>query len=99
MTIGQKIMQLRNNADISQEQLAEMLGVSRQSISKWEMDQALPQIDKVLQLCELFNVSADELLGIDIVKQDEEINDWNYCSHWCCCHVAHQLIQWLGEDG
>ena len=42
MTIGQKIIQLRNAADISQEQLAETLGVSRQSVSKWEMDQALP---------------------------------------------------------
>ena len=62
MTIGQKIMQLRNAADISQEQLAETLGVSRQSISKWEMDQALPQIDKVLQLAEIFRVSTDELL-------------------------------------
>jgi len=62
MTIGQKIIQLRNAADISQEQLAEMLGVSRQSVSKWEMDQALPQIDKVLQLAEIFSVSTDELL-------------------------------------
>lgn len=62
MTIGQKIIQLRNAADISQEQLSEMLGVSRQSISKWEMDQALPQIDKVLQLAEIFSVSTDELL-------------------------------------
>lgn len=62
MTIGQKITQLRNAADISQEQLAEMLGVSRQSVSKWEMDQALPQIDKVLQLAEIFSVSTDELL-------------------------------------
>ena len=62
MTIGQKIIQLRNAADISQEQLAETLGVSRQSISKWEMDQALPQIDKVLQLAEIFSVSTDELL-------------------------------------
>ena len=62
MTIGQKITQLRTAADISQEQLSEMLGVSRQSISKWEIDQALPQIDKVLQLAEIFNVSTDELL-------------------------------------
>ena len=61
MTIGQKIIQLRNAADISQEQLAETLGVSRQSVSKWEMDQALPQIDKVLQLAEIFHVSTDEL--------------------------------------
>ena len=62
MTIGQKIVQLRTAMDISQEQLSETLGVSRQSVSKWEMDQALPQIDKVLQLAELFSVSTDELL-------------------------------------
>ncbi len=62
MTIGEKILKLRNAANISQEQLAEKIMVSRQSVSKWEMDQALPQIDKVLQLCELFGVSTDELL-------------------------------------
>ena len=62
MTIGEKITHLRTAAGLSQESLAEKLEVSRQSISKWEMDQALPQIDKVLQLCKLFKVSADELL-------------------------------------
>lgn len=62
MTIGEKIAGLRIAAEISQEQLAEKISVSRQSVSKWEMDQALPQIDKVLMLCELFDVSADELL-------------------------------------
>ncbi len=62
MTIGEKIAALRISADISQEQLAEKILVSRQSVSKWEMDQALPQIDKVLQLCELFGISTDELL-------------------------------------
>lgn len=62
MTIGEKICKLRVSAGISQEQLAEKIEVSRQSVSKWEMDQALPQIDKVLQLAELFNLSTDELL-------------------------------------
>ncbi len=62
MTIGEKILHLRTSAQISQEQLAEKVSVSRQSVSKWEMDQALPQIDKVLQLCELFGISADEFL-------------------------------------
>ena len=62
MKIGDKIVQLRTEAGISQEQLAERIEVSRQSISKWEMNQALPQIDKVLLLCEIFGVSADELL-------------------------------------
>ncbi len=63
MTIGEKISKLRQNLNISQEQLAEKISVSRQSVSKWEMDQALPQIDKVLLLCELFGVSADTLLS------------------------------------
>ena len=62
MVIGQKIVQLRISKSISQEQLAEMLNVSRQTISKWEMEQALPKIDKVLQLAEIFGVSTDELL-------------------------------------
>lgn len=73
MTIGQKILHLRNDANISQEQLAETLGVSRQSVSKWEMDQALPQIDKVLQLAQLFSISTDELLQdkIEISKSQK----------------------------
>ena len=62
MTIGEKITHLRNSANISQEALADRLSVSRQSVSKWEMDQAQPQIDKILQICELFNISCDELL-------------------------------------
>ncbi len=62
MTIGEKITILRSRENLSQEALAEKLSVSRQSVSKWEMDQAQPQLDKVVQLCELFHISADELL-------------------------------------
>ncbi len=62
MTIGEKITHLRNSRSMSQETLADKLGVSRQSISKWEMDQAQPQIDNVLQLCEIFSISTDQLL-------------------------------------
>lgn len=66
MKIGEKITLLRMSKDISQEELAEMLGVSRQSVSKWEMGGALPQIDKVLQLSKIFGVSTDELLRDEI---------------------------------
>ena len=62
MTIGEKITVLRNAAGMSQDALADNLSVSRQSVSKWEMDQAQPQIDKVMQICKLFSVSADQLL-------------------------------------
>lgn len=71
MTIGEKISKLRIGKGVSQEQLAERLGVSRQSVSKWEMGQALPQIDKVVLLCELFSVSCDDLLR-DTVSIDEK---------------------------
>ena len=62
MTIGEKIAQLRSSYGLSQEALADKLSVSRQSVSKWEMDLAQPQIDKILMLCELFGVSTDQLL-------------------------------------
>ena len=62
MKIGEKIARLRTALGLSQEELAERIDVSRQSISKWEMNQAVPQIDKVLMLCKLFNISADALL-------------------------------------
>ena len=50
MTLGEKITHLRSAAGMSQEELADNLSVSRQSVSKWEMDRAQPQIDKILLL-------------------------------------------------
>ncbi len=67
MTIGEKITNLRTAMGISQETLADKLMVSRQAVSKWEMDQAQPQVENVLQICELFNISTDELLYDNIV--------------------------------
>lgn len=62
MTIGEKITALRIKANLSQEEFADKLFVSRQAISKWELNQAVPQIDKVIQICNLFKISTDELL-------------------------------------
>jgi transcriptional regulator with XRE-family HTH domain len=62
MTLGEKIQQLRKASGISQEQLAEQLDVSRQSVSKWELDDAVPEIGKIVMLSELFSISTDELL-------------------------------------
>ena len=62
MTISEKISVLRHKAGWSQDELAEKLNVSRQSISKWESGKALPDSDKLLLLSELFNVSTDFLL-------------------------------------
>lgn len=62
MTIGEQIQNLRIQNGLTQEQLAEMLEVSRQSISKWELGQAVPEVDKIIRMSELFNVSTDTLL-------------------------------------
>lgn len=62
MSIGNRIQQLRINNGLTQEQLAEKLGVSRQSISKWEMEQSLPEIDKVILMSKLFSVGTNEIL-------------------------------------
>ena len=67
MKIGEKITFLREEKGLSQDALGEKLSVSRQSISKWELGQALPQINKILEICNLFNVSADALLRDDVV--------------------------------
>ncbi len=67
MTIGEKIVHLRVANNISQDELAKILKVSRQSISKWEKDETLPQVDNIKQLCTLFKVSADDLINDDIV--------------------------------
>lgn len=62
MTIGEKISLRRRNAGLSQEDLAGQLGVSRQAVSRWEANESLPDTEKVLQLCRIFGVSADNLL-------------------------------------
>ena len=67
MTIGEKIAHLRIVNGISQAELAEKLNVSRQSVSKWESGESLPQIDKVMELCALFKVTADELINDNII--------------------------------
>lgn len=62
MTIGEQIQNLRIQKGLTQERLAEMLEVSRQSISKWELGQAIPDVDKIIRMSELFDVSTDILL-------------------------------------
>lgn len=71
MTIGQRVGQKRKELGLSQEALGEQLGVSRQSIYKWESDSALPEIDKLIALSRLFGVSVGWLLGVEEPPQDD----------------------------
>ena len=71
MTLGKKLQQLRKAKGLSQEQLAEQINVSRQAISKWELEEAVPDTSKVILLSKLFQVSTDYLLKDDL---DNDIN-------------------------
>ena len=63
MTLGQNICRLRTERGLSQGDLADALGVSRQSISKWETDASVPELEKLRRLSELFHISLDALVG------------------------------------
>lgn len=72
MSFGQNLQFLRKmHRGMTQEQLAERLGVSRQTISKWEMDTAFPEMEKAVALCGLFSCSLDELLRQDMTAGSE----------------------------
>ena len=62
MTIGERLLKLRKDKNISQEELANVLDVSRQTISKWETGESMPDFNKIVPLCEYFEISSDELL-------------------------------------
>lgn len=72
MTLGEKILKLRSTAKMSQGDLAEKLNVSRQSISKWETNQSVPELDKLIQLSDLFQISMDELVRSNDLDQREK---------------------------
>lgn len=62
MTLGQKITNLRKARGMTQEELSEAIGVTRQTISKWELDTSTPDLDYLCKLCDLFGVTADYLI-------------------------------------
>ena len=62
MTLGQRIAQKRKEQGLSQEEVAAALEVSRQSVSKWENDSSVPELEKLVKLSELFGVTLDELV-------------------------------------
>ena len=72
MTMGEKITSLRKRAGYSQETLADRLDVSRQSVSKWELDVSVPDLNRIVQMSELFDVPTDYLLKEDEVYMPKE---------------------------
>lgn len=71
MSIGRKIAEARKTKNLTQEQLADLMSVTRQSISRWESDQSNPEMDKIVFLAEILGVSCDYLLK-DNVNDNED---------------------------
>ena len=78
--LSENLKKIRKDHNLSQEQLSELLGVSRQAISKWESSAAYPEMDKVIQICNEFNLNIDDLLNKDIREcknQEKQKNNIN----------------------
>lgn len=89
MSIGSTIKMLRRKHDITQERLAELLNISASAISQWETDRVMPDVTQIPILANIFNVSADLILGIEIERKAEKIKeilniaeDMNYNAKW-----------------
>lgn len=76
LSIGSKIRQLRKERGMTQERLAELVGISFQAISKWENNLALPDITLIPQLAAIFGVTTDELFSYNLKQNQEEIEDY-----------------------
>lgn len=63
MTLGERLCKLRKEKGLSQEEAADKINVTRQTISKWELDQSLPDFDKIVPICKLYGITSDELLN------------------------------------
>lgn len=78
MNMADRIQYLRKTKGISQEELAEKVGVSRQAVSKWESEQSMPDLEKIIAMSDFFEVTTDYLLkGREPAKdQEQKIRPW-----------------------
>lgn len=72
--IGSRILEYRKKLNMSQEEFANKIGVSRQAVSKWELDKAYPDLDKLVDICEMFGLSLDELVN-GVEQHEESVTD------------------------
>lgn len=80
MTLGAKLQNLRKQSGMSQETLAGQLGISRQAVSRWELDISLPETENIIKLAKIFNVSFDYLLNEEIttnIIDNKPVSNYN----------------------
>ena len=93
MSLGNSLFNARKKAGLSQEEVAEKLGVSRQTISKWELDETLPDIQQSKKLSKLYHLTLDELIDFDVeLKEIEQAID-------SISEEKQKKIDWTGLYG
>ncbi len=70
MSLGERLTKLRKERGLSQEEVADKLNVTRQTVSKWETDQSTPDFDKIVPICNLYNIKSEELLTGKVVEKE-----------------------------
>ena len=76
LSVGENIKFLRKSKDITQEQLAEMLNVSCQSISRWELGVCYPDMELLPMLAEIFEITVDKLIGVDNIAEKKKVDEY-----------------------
>ncbi|MGL4790266.1 MAG: helix-turn-helix domain-containing protein [Anaerotignaceae bacterium] len=96
MEFHEKLKQLRTKNEYSQEQLAEMLNVSRQAITKWESGKGMPDISNIKMIASLFGVTLDSLLD-DV--EEVQTTDSSFCWKMCfACGIIGSVVGWFLEN-
>ena len=74
MNIGERLLELRKQKGLSQEEVADQVGVTRQTVSKWEVGESKPDFDKIIPLCDLFSITTEELLRGEKRKEEQQVS-------------------------
>jgi len=82
MTLGERIKECRQNVDLSQEKVAELVGVSRQAVTKWEANQTAPSTENLFKLAEIFGTTVDFILTSDGPGPNSPANRYITCRRW-----------------
>lgn len=110
MTFGKKLSTLRKENNYTQEQLADLLSVSRQSVSKWESNISYPETEKLLRLSTLFHISIDSLLkdtetmpAHEMDSQQKSIDYSDFIGNWCNIDLknwdsGYYMVSIIGQD-
>ena len=94
MKFNEKLVMLRKQNNLSQEQLAEQLNVARQTVSKWELGETTPEMDKLIKMSEIFKISLDELMKEE--TQGETVNDPNNTNSQKLAGMTIKILKGIG---